>query len=274
MMKKIINIDSSLIKELRRRTDIGIMQCKQALIQANGDLELAIDNIRKFGLKIAEKKSKCKTLSGIVTTNITSNKKRGIMLEVNCETDFLSKENVFKEFVDTIARAALIDKIDSIDMLKVKFQNQRINLISKVGENINIRRFVVLTGMYIYCYTHVSKIGVIMSVSNNVVNVKLLKNIAMHIIAKNPSFIYMNEIPKDFIMHERLIQKEIAKSSGKSKNILEKIIDGRMNKFFDTVVLTRQNFILDENKTVGNILDTYNLQMYNFFRFEIGENSE
>lgn len=265
-----IKIDSNLIQELRKRTNIGIMRCKQALIQTNGDLELAIDNIRKFGLEIAEKKSGRKTLSGLIVTKISSDHQRGIILEINCETDFVARESIFKEFANNIVITVLNEGIDNIDILNIKFKTQCANLIAKVGENISIRRFAVLNGMFVGCYTHMSKVGAIVSMSGDIINTELIKNIAMHIVAKNPLFIHINDIPKDVIIRERCIQKDILKNSSKSQNILEKIVEGRMNKFFDEIVLTKQNFILDINTKIDNLLNEYHLKIHNFIRFEIG----
>lgn len=273
-MKKQININNELIKKLRKRTNISIIKCKEALIQAKGDFELAIDNIRKFGLKIAEKKSGCTTLSGLIMTKISSNQQCGVMIEINCETDFVAKENIFKEFANTILVAALNENIDNIDELNLKFKTQRINLISKVRENINIRRFSMLTGIVVGCYTHMSKIGVMVSINNPKITTELIKNIAMHIIAKNPLFININDIPKNVIMRERRVQKDIIRNSGKSQNIAEKIIEGRMNKFFSEIVLTEQYFILDINKTVGDLLNENHLQVQNFIRFAIGDDKK
>lgn len=267
-MKKII--DNNLIKELRRRTGVGIIKCKESLIQAHGDLELAIDNIRKFGLEIAEKKS-CRIMSsGIVVTKISENKQRGVMIEVNCETDFVARENEFKEFVHSVAITALNENINDINVLKDVFKKQRAILIAKFGENIDIQRFAVLTGICIGCYTHIFKIGVLISVNSRVILTQLIKNITMHIVAKNPKFIHTNDVPKDVIMREYSIQKDIAKNLNKSKDVLEKIISGRMNRFFNEIVLTRQNFILDINKTIGELLNEHHIKIYNFIRFEIG----
>lgn len=273
-MKTIItdyNISSNLIKELRRRTNISIVQCKKALIQSNGDIELAIDNIRKFGLEVAERKSKRTAISGIIITKISENKQRGVVIEINCETDFVARENGFKEFADTVVTTILHEDINDIDILNNMFQSQRANLIAKVGENIKIRRFSVLNGNYISGYTHISKIGVIISINQVIIAQEaLIKNIAMHIIAKNPKFIHVNNIPKDVIMREYHIQKSIAMDLGKSQDILEKIITGRMNKFFNEIVLLQQNFLLDINKTVDELLNENNLQIYDFVRFELG----
>lgn len=270
-MKKMMNINSNLIKELRRRTSVSIMECKQALMQAHGDLELAIDNIRKFGLEITVKKSGCVTLSGLIATKISSNKQYGIIVEINCETDFVAKGEIFKEFIDTIIVTALNEKIDDINILNFKFQKKRTDLIAKVRENINIRRFAALKGAYVYCYTHASKIGVLVSIKNHVVTTELIKNIAMHIVAKNPKFIRINDIPKDIILREYHIQKDIVMHFNKSQDILEKIIEGRMNKFFNKIVLTKQNYVLDTNKTVGNVLDEHHLEISQFIRFELGD---
>lgn len=270
-MKKVINIGSDLIKELRRRTNVSFMECKKALIQAGGDLELAIDNIRKFGLEIAARKSNRTTFSGLIATQVSADRKNGIMIEVNCETDFVAKEDTFKEFVKTIVITAVAEKINNINILNAKFEIQRAGLIAKIGENVNIRRFVTLNGSCIGCYTHASKIGVMISV-NHSATVELIKNIAMHIIAKNPKFIHINDVPKDVIMREYRVQKDIAMNFNKSQNILEKIIAGRMDKFFNNIVLTQQSYLLDINKKVGSVLDEHHIKVCEFIRFELGEN--
>ncbi|AGC03553.1 elongation factor Ts [Candidatus Blochmanniella chromaiodes str. 640] len=270
MKEKIININSDLIKELRKRTSIGVVECKQALIKANGDLELAIDNMRKSGLKTACKKSGHITSSGLIAVEITSNKQYGIMIEINCETDFVAKDSTFQEFVKTVIITALNEKIHDINILQTRFKEQRTNLIAQVGENINIRRFVVLTGDFLGCYVHGFKIGVIVAASGNVTS-DLMKNISMHIAAKNPKYINVNDVPRSVIIRENNIQMDIAMKSGKSYKISEKITAGRMSKFFNDIVLTKQNFIMDINKTVEELLIEYHIKINNFARFELGE---
>lgn len=278
-MKKTIvncnNINNHLIRELRKRTNISIVKCKEALIQSHGDIEVAIDNIRKFGLEIAASKSQRITTSGIVIAKVTVNKQRGVIIEINCETDFVARDSFFQEFANAVVTTALNENINNIDILNDFFEKKRIELIAKVKENVSIRRFSVLTGSCISCYTHVFKIGVIISISNNATEVEeFVKGIAMHIIAKNPRFIHVNDIPKDVILREYRIQKEISDNLGKSQDILERIITGRMNKFFNEVVLLQQNFVLDTNKTVGALLDINNIKICGFVRFELGDNSK
>ncbi|URJ30805.1 translation elongation factor Ts [Candidatus Blochmannia vicinus (nom. nud.)] len=271
MEKKLININNDLIKELRKRTSIGVVECKQALIKANGNIELAIDNMRKSGLKTAYKKSGRATSSGLIAVEITSNKQYGIMIEINCETDFVAKDSTFQEFAKTVRITALNEKINNIDVLKTRFEEQRSNIISQVGENINIRRFIVLMGNFLGCYVHGSKIGVIVNVSGDV-TADLVKHIAMHIAAKNPKYINVDDIPKDAMIREYRIQMDIAVKSGKSYKIAEKITEGRMNKFLNDIVLIKQNFIMDDNKTIEQLLTEYHIRINNFVRFELGEN--
>lgn len=270
MKEKMININSDLIKELRKRTSIGIVECKKALIQACGNLELAIDNMRKSGLKTAFKKSGNTTLSGLIIVEITSNRQYGIMIEINCETDFVSRDNTFQEFAKTVTITALNEEIHDINILQNRFEELRANLIAKVGENINIRRCIVLTGNFLGCYVHRSKIGVMVSANGNA-TVDLIKHVSMHIAARNPKYIHVNNVPQDVINRENCIQMEIAMKSGKSYETSKKITEGRMNKFINDIVLTKQNFIMDVNKTVEQLLIEYDININNFARFELGE---
>ncbi|URJ30104.1 translation elongation factor Ts [Blochmannia endosymbiont of Camponotus sp.] len=271
MEKKLININSDLIKELRKRTSIGVLECKEALIKADGNIELAIDNMRKSGLKTASKKSGRATLSGLIAVETTPNRQYGIMIEINCETDFVAKDSTFQEFAKIVRMTALNEKINSIDVLKTRFEAQRSSIISKVRENINIRRLIALTGSFLGSYVHGSKIGVIVNVSGNV-TADLVKHIAMHIAAKNPKYINVDDIPKDTMIREYHIQMDIAVKSGKSYKIAEKITAGRMNKFINDIVLIKQNFIMDINTTIEQLLTEYHIRINNFVRFELGEN--
>ncbi|WP_159714372.1 translation elongation factor Ts [Blochmannia endosymbiont of Camponotus nipponensis] len=267
-----IDINNNLIKELRKRTGIGVLECKQALIAANGNLELAIDNMRKSGLKIAVQKSGRTTSSGLITVEIISTEKYkyGIMMEINCETDFVAKDSTFQEFAKIVTITALNEKIDSIDILNTKFSEQRSNLVSKVGENIKIRRLITLTGNFLGCYVHRSKIGVIVTASGNVTT-DVIKHIAMHIAARSPRYVSVDDIPSDIMMRENNIQMDIAMRSGKSCKISEKITEGRVNKFINDIVLLKQNFIMDISKTVEQLLNDHCIRINNFARFELGE---
>lgn len=267
------NISKDLIKELRRRTSISLIKCKQALIESNGNIELAIENLRKLGLKTDTSRSRRPTLSGIIAVDITSNHKKGLILEITCETDFVSKNVMFQEFTNIVMITALNESIDNIDCLRSRVEKQRLILIEKIGENIQINRFLALSGNFLSSYIHRSKIGVIVSTSGDINNKNIIKYIAMHIAAKNPKYIYSSDVPENIISQERSIQMSIAKKSVKSSKILEKIITGRIEKFMCDIVLTKQEFILDTGKTVAHILNEYRIKIDAFIRLEIGEYS-
>lgn len=264
------NVNKDLIRALRKRTNISLIKCKQALIESKGNIELAIDNLRRSGLKTDFNKFHRSTAAGIINAKIKMNNQIGFMIEINCETDFVSKNSIFQEFAKTVLVTAVGESIDDIDILRAKFEKQRLILINQVKENIQINRFVRLTGNYLSTYVHGSKIGVIVSVSGNV-DQMIVKHIAMHIAAKNPKYIYLNDIPNSVIDRERHIQTDIAMQSLKSTNFLSKIVEGRIKKYIDEILLIRQEFIFNTNKNVGNVLDEYGMKIDNFVRFEIGK---
>lgn len=268
MINNVIN--NNLIKELRRRTGVGVFKCKQALIEANGNVELAMYNMRKSGLKTDLSKSGRRTTSGLISVEIASNHRTGVMIEVNCETDFVAKNNVFKEFTKIATTTALSESINNIAILESKMKEHITVLINKVGENIKIRRLVILRGNYLSSYVHFTKIGVIISTSGKL-NTNVIKQIAMHIAAKNPRYIDVNNIEPNVMIQERQIQIDIALKSGKNQKVIEKVIEGRIDKFIREIVLTKQDFIIDNNKTVGSILNDYGIKVDNFVRFEIGD---
>lgn len=261
------NISISLIKTLRSRTGAGFLQCKNALVQANGDIELSIDNLRKSGQMIAEKKINNITNQGAIFSKVKNN--IGVMIELNCETDFVSKDNLFTFFGNEIILTALNEKIDNIEDLKNIFEEKRTNLILKVGENINIRRFCFIKGQNIFSYIHGIRIGVL--VNANQLNSNILKNIAMHIAASKPLYLNPEDVSDTVFQREYQIQLELAKKLKKPDNIRDKIIKGRMNKFINNISLTSQSFVMDTNKTVQDILNEHNGHIQSFFRFELGE---
>jgi len=262
------SITASLIKNLRSRTGIGVLECKRALIEENGNIELAIDNLRKSGKLSAEKKNNKITNQGVIFSGIKNN--IGIMLELNCETDFVSKDDLFINFGKNILSTALEKKIKDINEIKDIFEEKRTDLIFKVGENINIRRFCWIEGENICSYVHSFRIGVLVSgiTSNKII----LKNIAMHIAASKPEYLHPTNIPNTVWKREYKIQSELVKNLKKPLNVLKKIIDGRMNKFTNNISLISQNFIMDPTKTVGDILNKSNSRIISFIRFELGEN--
>ncbi|HDL8469938.1 TPA: elongation factor Ts [Yersinia enterocolitica] len=267
-----VAITAALVKELRERTAAGMMECKKALVEANGDIELAIDNMRKSGQAKAAKKAGRIAAEGIILAKVSADGKFGVILELNCETDFVAKDAGFKAFGEEVINAALADKITDIDVLKAKFEEQRANLVAKIGENINIRRVAALEGDVLGTYLHGVRIGVMVAATG--ADEELVKHIAMHIAASKPEYVKPEDVPAEVVAREHQIQLDIAIESGKPREIAEKMVEGRMRKFTGEVSLTGQNFVMDPSKTVGDLLKENNADVVNFIRFEVGEGIE
>ncbi|WP_145492322.1 translation elongation factor Ts [Yersinia aleksiciae] len=267
-----VAITAALVKELRERTAAGMMECKKALVEANGDIELAIDNMRKSGQAKAAKKAGRIAAEGIILAKVSADGKFGVILELNCETDFVAKDAGFKVFGEEVINAALADKIADIDVLKAKFEEQRANLVAKIGENINIRRIAALEGDVLGTYLHGARIGVMVAATG--ANEELVKHIAMHIAASKPEYVKPDDVPAEVVAREHQIQLDIAIESGKPREIAEKMVEGRMRKFTGEVSLTGQNFVMDPSKTVGDLLKENKADVVNFIRFEVGEGIE
>ncbi|ADZ41467.1 TPA: elongation factor Ts [Yersinia enterocolitica] len=267
-----VAITAALVKELRERTAAGMMECKKALVEANGDIELAIDNMRKSGQAKAAKKAGRIAAEGIILAKVSADGKFGVILELNCETDFVAKDAGFKAFGEEVINAALADKITDIDVLKAKFEEQRANLVAKIGENINIRRIAALEGDVLGTYLHGARIGVMVAATG--ADEELVKHIAMHIAASKPEYVKSEDVPAEVVAREHQIQLDIAIESGKPREIAEKMVEGRMRKFTGEVSLTGQNFVMDPSKTVGDLLKENNADVVNFIRFEVGEGIE
>ncbi|MGP1954686.1 MAG: translation elongation factor Ts [Arsenophonus sp. NC-TX2-MAG3] len=265
-------ISAALVKELRERTGSGIMECKKALIEASGNIKLAIDNMRKSGQAKAAKKAGRVATEGVVMAKISDNRKFGALLELNCETDFVAKDASFIAFGNEILKSVVENKSSNIDELKTKFEEQRTTIVTKIGENINIRRIEIIEGGKIGYYLHGSRIGVFVSAKG--ADDELIKHIAMHIAASKPECVTPADVLSDILTHEYQIQFDIAMQSGKSREIAEKIVTGRMNKFINEISLTGQQFIIDPSKTVGALLKEKNVTVTNFIRFEVGEGIE
>ncbi|ACT07986.1 translation elongation factor Ts [Dickeya chrysanthemi Ech1591] len=265
-------ITAALVKELRERTGAGMMECKKALVEANGDIELAIDNMRKSGQAKAAKKAGRVAAEGVILTKIAADGKYGIIVELNCETDFVAKDAGFKAFGEEVAAAALNERITDVEVLKAKFEEQRTALVAKIGENINIRRIAVQTGDALGFYMHGARIGVMVAATG--ADEELIKHIAMHIAASKPEYVNADDVPADVVAREHQIQLDIAMQSGKPREIAEKMVEGRMRKFTGEISLTGQNFVMDPNKTVGQLLKEHNASVSSFIRYEVGEGIE
>lgn len=265
-------ITAALVKELRERTGAGMMECKKALVEANGDIELAIDNMRKSGQAKAAKKAGRVAAEGVILTKIAADGKYGVIVELNCETDFVAKDAGFKAFGEEVATAALNERITDVDVLKAKFEEQRTTLVSKIGENINIRRIAIQQGDVLGAYLHGARIGVLVAATG--ADDELVKHVAMHIAASKPEYVKSEDVPADVVAREHQIQLDIAMQSGKPREIAEKMVEGRMRKFTGEISLTGQHFVMDPNKTVGDLLKEHKADVISFIRFEVGEGIE
>lgn len=266
-------ITAALVKELRDRTGAGMMECKKALVEANGDIELAIDNMRKSGQAKAAKKAGRVAAEGVILTKISADGKLGVIMEVNCETDFVAKDKGFLDFAQKAAETALAEKNSDVESLKAKFEEERTALVAKIGENINIRRVAIVEGEKLGAYMHGARIGVLVA-ATGATDDELVKHIAMHIAASKPEFVSPDDVPAEVVAREHEIQIDIAMQSGKPREIAEKMVEGRMRKFTGEISLTGQAFVMDPSKTVGDLLKERNAGVAQFIRFEVGEGIE
>lgn len=263
-------ITASLVKELRERTGAGMMECKKALVEANGDIELAIDNMRKSGQAKAAKKAGRVAAEGVILARVENG--YGVLVEMNCETDFVAKDSGFLELANQVADYALANKGVTIEALQAQFEEQRAALVAKIGENMNIRRVASISGDVVGSYLHGAKIGVLVAASK--ADDELVKHVAMHVAASRPDYVNPSDVPAEVVEHERQIQVDIAMQSGKPREIAEKMVEGRMKKFTGEVSLTGQPFVMDPAKTVGELLKEKGASVSGFIRFEVGEGIE
>ena len=285
------NISASLVKELREKTGAGMMDCKNALTENNGDIESSVDWLRTKGLAKAAKKSGRVASEGLIA--ISSSDSFSVIVEVNSETDFVARNESFQNVANTISQLGLLSS--SIDDLKIqKIENKDVNveeyiteMISSIGENINLRRMIRFessnTNIASYIHGQVSeglgKIGVMVNlkstVNNEIVN-ELGKKIAMHIAATNPLSISIEDIPSDILERERNILIEEARESGKPEEIIEKMIEGRLKKFYQESVLLEQTYVIDGESKVADVLNSLDspVEIIDFVRYELGEGIE
>ncbi|ALS33583.1 MULTISPECIES: translation elongation factor Ts [Pseudoalteromonas] len=261
-------VTTALVKELRERTGAGMMDCKKALTETDGDIELAIENMRKSGAAKAAKKAGNIAAEGAII--IKKNGNVAVLVEVNCQTDFVAKDVSFLAFADKVAEAAIADTV-TIEDLQAKFEEARVELVTKIGENINVRRLQYITGENLVEYRHGDRIGVVVA---GVADEETLKHVAMHVAASSPEYLTPSDVPADVVAKEQQVQIEIAMNEGKSAEIAEKMVVGRMKKFTGEVSLTGQAFIMEPKKTVGEILKEKNATVTSFVRVEVGEGIE
>jgi elongation factor Ts len=277
-----MQITASMVKELRERTGSGMMECKKALQETDGDIDVAIENMRKSGMAKADKKSGRVAAEGRVVIAISDDKQSAAVVEVNCETDFVSGGDDFLGFVTAIANTALANKpadIAALSELTLEGSSESIevarkNKIAKIGENIQLRRFEMLTtedGTF-GSYLHGARMGVLVEMSNG--NDDLLKDVAMHIAASNPLCVSEAEVPADTLEKEKEILRAQALESGKPAEIVEKMLTGRIRKYLAEITLLGQSFVKDPDKTVETLLSDAGATVNRFVRYEVGEGIE
>ena len=273
-------VTAALVKELREMSGAGMMECKKALVAANGDINQAMDDMRKAGQAKADKKSGRTAAEGVVTIETSADHKRVVMIEVNSETDFVARDTNFMGFVKELGLNVLKSSVSSFEEFSsVSLSNgesielARQNLITKIGENVNIRRAKIIdTHGVIGSYVHSNRIGVIVDLEGGDAN--LAKDIAMHIAAASPMVISPSEIPQEIVDKEKEIFLAQAEGSGKPKEIIEKMTEGRIRKFLEEVSLVGQAFVKNPEQKVGDLLKAHKASVKSFVRFEVGEGIE
>jgi elongation factor Ts len=280
-------ITAAQVNELRQKTGAGMMDCKKALTEAEGDFEKAVEILRKKGAAVASKRAEKSANEGLVLTKISDDKHTGVIVEVNCETDFVAKSVDFINFANEVLQAVFSLKPESVEDLVAKspsVKELQTNVMGKVGEKIEISRVAIENAPNgeISDYVHLgSKLGVLIKF-DNVDNSKdafseIGKDIAMQVAAMKPICVYREEVPKDVIEKEMDIYKELARKEGKPEQILEKIANGRLNKFYQENCLVEQAFIKDNTKSVGDLLKEFNskqgtqIKISLFRRFHLGD---
>lgn len=275
-----VNISAAQVKELRERTGAGMMECKKALTESQGDMELAIEGLRKSGIAKAGKKAGRTAAEGAIVT--LSNGKQAVMVEINCETDFVARDGNFTAFAKAVAELAL--QSQTADLAKLAaltlpeyaktVEEARQELVSKIGENVQIRRVVLsnVSAASVGTYLHGTRIGVIVELDAE--NVDLAKDVAMHIAASKPIVVSPEHVPQDVVAKEKEIYMAQAATSGKPQEIIEKMVVGRLKKYLDEVSLTGQPFVKDPDTTVGSLLNKHRAKVLAFHRYEVGEGIE
>ena len=271
-------VTASMVKELRETTGAGMMECKKALVEANGDMQLAIDNMRKNGQAKAAKRAGKIAAEGVIVVATNADKTRACMIEVNCETDFVARDSSFKTFADMLAKVGLAANTSDVATLMSQITQDgmtceaaRESAVTKIGENIQARRMttVTATGCVNY-YLHGDRIGVLVVLDKH--NVDLAKDIAMHVAATNPYAVDPSGLSQDLLAKEREIVTAQAQTSGKPANIIEKMVEGRLQKFVQEVCLVHQPFVKNPDQTIQQLLA--GTKVISFVRFEVGEGIE
>jgi elongation factor Ts len=268
----------SLIKELRETTGAGMMDCKKALVETNGDMETAMDNLRKAGLVKADKKAGRVAAEGKIVS--ASSGTKAVLVECNCETDFVAKDDSFMAYANKVADAALGVDDESVETLMAEeidgstLEEERQALVAKIGENIQVRRMAARggEGSTVGSYIHMGKIGVLVELEGGTPEVAT--DVAMHVAAMNPSYATEDDVPEADIEKERVFLTAQVEDSGKPPEIVKKMVDGRLRKFLEENVLVSQTFVKTNDKTIAQLLKENGATMKGFTRVAVGEGIE
>ncbi len=274
-------ITAALVKELRERTGAGMMECKKALVETDGNVEVAIENMRKSGQAKAAKKAGRTAADGVIVIKLSPDSKSAAIVEVNCETDFVAKDDNFQSFADAVGERILNSEAADVEALMATplhegedttIEEARQALVAKIGENMNVRRFErISTDGILASYQHGVRIGVVVDIDTDA---DLGRDIAMHVAASNPVCVDESGVPAELLSKERDIVETQARESGKPDNIVEKMVEGRMRKYLAEITLKGQPFVKDPDMTVAKLLESKGANVAGFLRFEVGEGIE
>ncbi len=272
-------ISAALVKELRERTGAGMMECKKALVETDGDLDAAIELMRKSGMAKADKKAGRAAAEGVVIIKQSEDGKRAAMVEINSETDFVAKNDDFRAFADAVAETVLeedpadVDALSALEIDGEAIEEVRKGLVAKIGENIQLRRFTRMeTSGHIGSYTHGGRIGVLVDIEGG--DAEIARDVAMHVAASNPTCVSEDDVPREMVDKEKAVLVEQAQDSGKPAEIIEKMVQGRLRKWLGEITLVGQPFVKDPDTTVGKMLEQAGATPKAFVRFEVGEGIE
>ena len=274
-------ISASMVKELRERTGAGMMECKKALVECDGDIDAAVEQLRKSGQAKADKKASRTAAEGSITIKTSDDGKTAVLLEVNCETDFVAKDENFAGFTNAVAERVLTDRPANVEALMelplgdtgTSIEDARKTLIAKIGENISVRRFeIVESAGSLGLYLHGLRIGVAIALDGG--DEALAKDIAMHVAASRPICISEEQVPAEALKKEREIFSAQAAESGKPEDIIAKMVEGRIKKYLKEVTLLGQPFVKDPDQTVEKMLKSASASVTKMVRLEVGEGIE
>ncbi|HEY1024154.1 MAG TPA: translation elongation factor Ts [Sphingobacteriaceae bacterium] len=275
-----VQISASDVNKLRQQTGAGMMDCKKALTEANGDFEAAIDYLRKKGAKVAASRQDRESNEGVVIAKTTADGKRGIVVELNCETDFVAKNADFVAFANSIADLAIeknpssVEELTSLELNGTKLADQILDQTGKIGEKIGVSKFETVSGEKVIAYIHGNyRLGVLVSLSADAANAdEAGKDVAMQIAAMNPVAIDKGDVDARTIERELEIAKEQIRAEGKPEEMVEKIAAGKLNKFYKDSTLLNQEFVKDSSKTIAQFLDSVSkgLTVTAFKRVQLG----